>query len=260
MSQLFISHSIKNNPAAIAMRDWLADQGFGDIFLDLDPAHGISPGERWERALSEAARRCEAVIFLLSRDWLASEWCRRELNFAIGLNKHIFGLLIEDLPVEALPKELTGQWQVVNLVTGADHQMFRVILPDGSQEHVHFSAEGLRRLKLGLSKAGLDPRFFDWPPVGDPSRAPYRGLKALEADDAGIFFGREADTIGALDRLRGLAETPPPRLMAILGASGAGKSSFLRAGLWPRLNATTGIFCRCPSSGPSARLCRARRG
>jgi hypothetical protein len=57
----------------------------------------------------------------------------------------------------------------------------------------------------------------------------------LEADDAGIFFGREAPIIDTLDRLRGLRESLPPRLLVILGASGAGKSSLLRAGLLPRL-------------------------
>jgi len=41
--------------------------------------------------------------------------------------------------------------------------------------------------------------------------------------------------VEALDRLRGLRETAPPRLLVILGASGAGKSSFLRAGRFPRL-------------------------
>ena len=38
-----------------------------------------------------------------------------------------------------------------------------------------------------------------------------------------------------MDTLRGLASRRPPRMLTILGASGAGKSSFLRAGLWPRL-------------------------
>ena len=99
----------------------------------------------------------------------------------------------------------------------------------------HFSAEGLQRLKHGLEEAGLDPKYFAWPPQSDPDRPPYRGLRPLEAEDAGIFFGRDGPIVEALDRLRGLRESTPPRLLVILGASGAGKSSFLRAGLFPRL-------------------------
>jgi formylglycine-generating enzyme required for sulfatase activity len=60
-------------------------------------------------------------------------------------------------------------------------------------------------------------------------------LLPLEAEDAGIFFGRDAPIIEALDLLRAMRETTPPRLLVVLGASGAGKSSFLRAGLLPRL-------------------------
>src|SRR5262249_30021033 len=44
-----------------------------------------------------------------------------------------------------------------------------------------------------------------------------------------------ADIVRGMDSLRGLAARKPPRLLVILGWSGAGKSSFLRAGLWPRL-------------------------
>jgi len=57
-----------------------------------------------------------------------------------------------------------------------------------------FSLEGLARLKCGLQRAGLAANWFAWPPEHDRSRSPCRGLKPLEGDDAGIFFGREAPT------------------------------------------------------------------
>ena len=219
------------------VRDWLADNGWKDeIFLDLDPHRGIAAGEKWERALNNAANRCEAVLFMVSRAWLGSVWCRRELNLAQHLNKRLFGVLIEDLSVEELPEDLTSSWQVVRLASGRDHIMLRAVLPVTHEEvHVTFSAEGLQRLKHGLEEAGLDPKYFAWPPASDPNRPPYRGLRPLEAEDAGIFFGRDGPIVEALDRLRGLRETTAPRLLVILGASGAGKSSFLRAGLVPRL-------------------------
>jgi hypothetical protein len=227
LSRIFLSHSSTNNAEAIALRDWLAANGWKDeIFLDLDPERGIAAGERWERALHEAANRCEAVLFLVSKAWLASVWCRKELNLAHSLNKRLFGVLIEDLPVGELPEDLTGTWQIVRLAAGRDHIVLRAVLPVTHEEaHAHFSAEGLQRLKHGLEEAGLEPKYFAWPPQNDPNRPPYRGLRPLEAEDAGIFFGRDGPIVEALDRLRGMRETTPPRLLVILGASGAGKSS-----------------------------------
>ncbi len=236
MSRLFLSHSSDNNAEAVAIRDWLAGEGWNEVFLDLDPERGIVAGERWERALNEAASRCEAVLFLISRAWLGSRWCMREFGLARKLNKRLFGVLVESMPVAELPADLTDTWQVVDLASGQDHLMMRVTLPRTHQEvHVTFSKEGLARLRNGLTRAGLDPRFFAWPPEHDLHRPPYRGLKPLEGEDAGIFFGRDAPIVEALDTLRGASEAAPPRLLVILGASGAGKSSFLRAGLLPRL-------------------------
>ncbi|MFB6888902.1 helix-turn-helix domain-containing protein [Kitasatospora sp. NPDC056327] len=59
--------------------------------------------------------------------------------------------------------------------------------------------------------------------------APYRGLARFEPDDRDRFFGR--------DRLVAelLALVDAHRLVAVVGASGSGKSSLLRAGLIPAL-------------------------
>ena len=49
---------------------------------------------------------------------------------------------------------------------------------DGGEVRVTFSQSGLAKLKTGLMRAGLDARFFAWPPEADPDRSPYRGLRA----------------------------------------------------------------------------------
>jgi hypothetical protein len=213
MAVLFISHSSVDNAPAIALRDWLIAEGWSDLFLDLDPERGIAAGERWERALNEAARRCESVIFLISQAWLTSPWCKNELNLARRLSKRLFGVVVEEgLTIRELPSDVTSTWQLVNLATGRDHTQHLAVLPiTGEEVTVTFSREGEARLKTGLVRAGLSASFFNWPPENDPKRPPYRGLRPLEADDAGIFFGREAPVVEAIDKLRGCA-MPLPRV------------------------------------------------
>jgi transcriptional regulator with XRE-family HTH domain len=58
---------------------------------------------------------------------------------------------------------------------------------------------------------------------------PYRGLARFEAADGALFFGREQ----LVDDLAGLIRKN--RFVALVGASGSGKSSLLRAGLVPAL-------------------------
>ena len=41
MSQLFLSHSSIDNAQALGLHGWLIEQGWDDLFLDLDPQQGI---------------------------------------------------------------------------------------------------------------------------------------------------------------------------------------------------------------------------
>lgn len=66
---------------------------------------------------------------------------------------------------------------------------------------------------------------------------PYRGLAAFQQNDASWFFGRERSTEQLVERLREAADQGG--FVVLVGASGAGKSSLLRAGLGPYLGAGT---------------------
>lgn len=61
--------------------------------------------------------------------------------------------------------------------------------------------------------------------------SPFPGLRSLTKDDALIFFGRERETDALVKHV---AQNP---FVAVIGASGSGKSSLVGAGLLPRLEA-----------------------
>jgi WD40 repeat protein len=183
----------------------------------LDPGQGLAPGQRWQEELKRAGENCAAVIVLLSPNWVASRWCQTEFLVADQLGKRIFPVFVAPTSFDELPLELKAKFQLADISS-----------PD--KEH-----EGFQRLAVGLKRAGLDPKSFEWPPAKEPNRTVYRGLQALDVQDAAIFFGRDAAITRALDELRRMRDGAAQRMLVILGASGAGKSSFLRAGLMARL-------------------------
>jgi WD40 repeat protein/class 3 adenylate cyclase len=113
---------------------------------------------------------------------------------------------------------------------------------DGGQIFLSSVAADLvsRHLPAGYSLVDLGPHRLNGvaaperiyalsgPGVSAPlagTECPYRGLPAFEPEDRDFFFGREdvvADLIGRL---------APGSLVAVVGASGSGKSSVLRAGV-----------------------------
>ncbi|MEU2390571.1 hypothetical protein [Streptomyces sp. NPDC007369] len=98
---------------------------------------------------------------------------------------------------------------------------------------------------------GPDGRRAAGPPQDGPGGVPYVGLAAFRAEDAGLFFGRERlveDLLATLAR---------HRVVALVGASGAGKSSLLHAGLLPRLRTDaphTAVRVLTPGPDPVERL------
>jgi WD40 repeat protein len=239
---LFISHSSADNAAAIRVRDWLKANGWGQVFLDLDPAEGIAPGHRWQQELKLAGERCSGVVVLLSPNWIASRWCQTEFLVADQLGKKIFPILIAPVPLKALPRELAGKFQIADISTAEKE------------------AEGFNRLSLGLKRSGLDPRSFPWPPAEDPQRPIYRGLQSLDEQDAAIFFGRDAHITKAVDAMRRIRNGAPERVLVILGASGAGKSSFLKAGILARLRRDEENFLVLPVIRPANALLTGKQG
>ena len=101
-----------------------------------------------------------------------------------------------------------------------------------STDDFEVQAEAL--LRKWLDENVLHGRSSVWPV--EIKGSPFRGLAAFGAKHAPVFFGRSRDVAKAVERLKDAAEKGCPFLL-IDGASGAGKSSLVRAGLVPRLTA-----------------------
>lgn len=261
MSKIFISHASENNAEALAIELWLKSEGWNEYFLDLHPDRGINTGERWQEALRKSTDRCDAVIILLSDEWIKKPWCLAELNLAQLLKKTIFALIIDEIPSSSIPNGIRAEWQTCDLTKGKSKVKFNVEL-DGRLPNtdVFFTETGLSKLKEGLRKASISPDYFEWPPKHEPDRRPYRGLEALTEEDAAIYFGRDSAIISGIDKLRELRERSVERLMVVIGASGSGKSSFLKAGLWPRLKRDDRHYFPLPIIRPEKNVIEGRSG
>ena len=210
MSAIFISHSGKNIELAVALRERMAAKGYRSVFLDVDRDDGIIAGEKWEQVLYRELRWCQVVVALISDEWLASRWCFAELSHAREKGKAVIGLRLA-------PE------------TGAPHLKDTQLIsftPEAREE-------GYERLWVGLRTA-LDIRgFHKW----DRNRSPYPGLLSFDEADAAVYFGRDAavrelvETLVTIRRDSGSRK----RFVLLLGASGSGKSSLVRAGVMPLL-------------------------
>jgi len=233
MSRLFISHSSKDNISAIAFKQWLGMNNWPaeDVFLDLD---GIGAGERWKDALRKANARCEAVVLLASPDALSSPECIAEIRKAEDFGKEVIVVLLRDLGLDDHRLDSYKDRQIVDLATPPLTHV-EIVNYRGDDHEVRFNPQALARVKDYLANRGITPEHFPWPPQDRPNAEPFPGLSAFKEDESGIFFGRDSDIVRGLDKLRVMRRDGHSGILVIQAASGAGKSSYLRAGLWPRL-------------------------
>jgi WD40 repeat protein/tRNA A-37 threonylcarbamoyl transferase component Bud32 len=138
--------------------------------------------------------------------------------------------------------------------------------PGVPEELFLFDGPGRHGARLTAFPVGFerhDPAFWDWyhdSLVEDPDEvaatradtadagAPYLGLSAFSAADAGHYVGREREVEACVNRLR----VEP--LLAVVGPSGAGKSSFVQAGIVPALPAGWRSVTVRPGPTPLAQL------
>lgn len=208
MARIFISHSSRDVEQAERLIAWLRTRGFEQVFLDFDKHAGIAPGAEWEKRLYSEIARAEAVLLVLTKNWLDSKWCFAEFTQARALGKAIFPL-IETPKGETF---ITSDIQILDLTKDREG--------------------GLDRLGTELTRIALNAQGeFPW----DTTRAPFPGLLAFNESDAAVYFGRDDDIRRLIERLNARRAQGGARLVALLGASGSGKSSLMRAGLLPRL-------------------------
>jgi WD40 repeat protein len=116
---------------------------------------------------------------------------------------------------------VTGAARVTGISVGHDALGNVFVTGDGNTVDV--------RLTIVTADARLQAR--DAPPAGNP----YRGLQAFGEADSAVFFGREDLIVRLWTRFHSLQRGSAPRILPVLGASGSGKSSLVRAGLLPEL-------------------------
>lgn len=186
--------------------------------LDLTVTHSgnLFAGDDVEARRRELVERADVLLLLVSADFLASVLCQADAQRAIrrGLDG---GALVAG--VLARPC-LTPPW--VSRVPCFPTNGKPVTQWASRDEALTDTANGLLSL--------LEDRQQE-----SESDCPFPGLEFFDEDRAPYFFGREEELVQAVELLGSAA--PRRRWLQIEGASGAGKSSFARAGIVPAVRA-----------------------
>jgi WD40 repeat protein/energy-coupling factor transporter ATP-binding protein EcfA2 len=223
VARVFISHSSKDAEASRKIFDWLHDQGFDAPFLDFDARFGLRLGADWEKQLYHEIKRSDALVLVLTPSWLASKWCFAEFVQGRSLGKPIFPVIMSPIG---------------DAIFASDIQKLDLLTEEQG---------GLERLSRELQQIVWERRGNVDFPAGRP---PYPGLLSFDEVDAAVYFGRDKEILDVLALLRAQYTRGEAKAIVILGASGSGKSSLLRAGIIPRLRKDPKAWIVLPTIRP----------
>lgn len=235
VARLFISYKSEEQAYAFAIRQWLLEQqGWAEKDVFVDKGH-LSAGKEWETTLLSEAEAAEAMLFLASEASIdIRSFCYRELRAAKGqiITVTLKGLTINDPRLlQALPERAKAR-QVEALdqqpVEGFDY----VSPKDNTRGSVALNRRQVESIGATLRDLGIAPDSFSWTPKDE---GPFPGLRPMQEGDEAIFCGRAIDIRDGLKALDELRASVTGKALIIQAPSGAGKSSFLRAGLWQRV-------------------------
>ena len=210
---VFLSHNSRDKPAVERLARRLADEAGLRPFLD---RWHLVPGEPWQEALEKAldqSRTC--AVFIGPRG--IGPWENEEMRAAIDRRVSESKGRFRVVPVLLPGAERGERGRLPAFLTRTTWVEFRESLDDPDAFH---------RLVAGIK--GIAPGRRPGEVVYEGA-CPYRGLQVFEEEHAPFFFGREAATEWLVNDLRG------SRFLAVIGPSGSGKSSLVRAGLVPAL-------------------------
>jgi len=179
------------------------------VFLD---RWYMTPDLSWVDRLATALNSCKAVAVLIGPHGLG-RWQQRERDLALDRQAR-------EPAFRVIPVLLPNAEPVLDFVSLNTWIDLRGGVVDPAQYEI---------LSKAIRGESPGPDIQKTIQLTRDEICPYRGLRFFREEDAHFFCGREAfiETITAAAQRR--------NFIAIVGASGSGKSSVVRAGLLPRL-------------------------
>jgi formylglycine-generating enzyme required for sulfatase activity len=153
-------------------------------------------------------------------------------------------LLPERAPI--LQDEFEAIAQTLSATLGADARALSPSLKKQREEQL----ETVKAMCMEVTDISFHALCTGQTPPRYNSTSPFPGLKSFGPKDRAFFFGREELTARLVERI----ESYP--FLAVLGASGSGKSSLVMAGLLPALGLEDGDFR--PGANPLDALAKAQ--